>query len=84
MDTVSQFLAKYKQLAPPERTMLKFVQSVVYSECGITLEDAELKLSRGGVLLNCHPTVRSEIVRYTPHILSTLHRTHNIRLSFIR
>jgi hypothetical protein len=57
---------------------------VVNDELGISLEEENVSIKRNGVMLSCHPTVRSEVSRSAPKILHILNSKHSIRLSFIR
>jgi len=84
MDNVVSFLAKYKNLTPPEESTKKIIVEAIKHECGITLEKKDVSLKQGGVFLKCHPAVRSELLRCVPKIISTLSREYNIRLSYIR
>ncbi len=81
---LSKYLERYKNLEPPEESTVKLLIRIIKDECGITLEEKEISMRRGGVVLTCHPTVRSELLQYVPSVISTLHRKHKIRLSFIR
>lgn len=84
MDTLTNYLAKYRSLVPPEASKKRLVASVVRDECGVVLDEAHLSLRGGGVHLTCHPIARSEVARSAPQILTTLQREHGVRLSFIR
>jgi hypothetical protein len=84
MYTLGQFLAKYESLAPPQQSTLRLVVQVVYDECGVELEEKDVSLVRGGIMLACHPILRIEVARSAAQILTTLHERHAVRLSFIR
>lgn len=84
MRELQKYLDKYRTLAPPEASVRKVLRTVLYDECGFTLEEKDITLQRGGIIVSCHPTVRSELMRSAPHILSVLQNAHNIRLAFIR
>ena len=84
MEGILTYLSRYKQLTPPNKSKIKTFVVVVNDETGITLEEKEVSVKRSGVLLSCHPTVRSEVLRSAPRILTILNKKHNIRFSFIR
>ncbi len=84
MYELQQYLQKYRTLAPPEASVRKVLALVLKDECGLDLQERDFTLQQGGVFVSCHPTLRSELMRIAPRILTTLHNTHNIRLSFIR
>ena len=84
MDSVVSFLAKYKNLTPPEESAKKIILETIKDECGINLKTKDVSMKQGGVFLSCHPAVRSELIRCVPRIISTLQKEHNIRLSYIR
>jgi hypothetical protein len=84
MRELGQYLEKYRSLAPPEASIRKVLAQVLHDECGFDLKEKDLALQRGGVIISCHPTIRSEIMRTAPHVLTTLQHSHNIRLAFIR
>jgi hypothetical protein len=84
MHELQQYLDKYRTLAPPEASVRKVFSMVLRDECGFTLEEKDITFQRGGVIVSCHPTMRSEIMRFSPQVLSVLREVHNIRLSFIR
>jgi len=84
MDGILTYLNRYKNLTPPNKSKIKTFVSVVSDEIGILIEEENVSIKRNGVLLDCHPTVRSEVVRSAPKIINILNSKHNIRLSFIR
>ncbi len=84
MELASSYLAKYARLEPPQASTKKLLVQVIRDECGITLTERSVSLSRGGAILSCHPTERSELARCVPQILTLLQHEHNVRLSFIR
>ncbi|MBP9760047.1 MAG: hypothetical protein KBD24_01625 [Candidatus Pacebacteria bacterium] len=84
MDLLQNYLAKYKILTPPQATKAKLVASAIADECGIAIPHTDITIRRGGAVLSCHPTMRSEIAHAIPRVLEVLHKKHNMRLSFIR
>ena len=84
MDVVSKYLKKYKALAPPEGLKKKTVLQTIQSECGIQLNEKQLRFSGNGLFINCHPTIRSELRMCAPRVLRVLVEQHNLRLAFIR
>jgi len=84
MEELHTYLRKYQTLKPPQQSKIKLFLQVVYDECGITLTEKVVSLTRGGVSVRCHPTVRSELMQCAPKVLATLHKEHNIHLAFIR
>ena len=84
MDNVVHFLARYKKLKPPHASTIKLVAQTIKDECGISIKEKDITLKRGGVVVTCHPTVRSELLRYVPKVLTTLFEKHNVRISYIR
>jgi hypothetical protein len=84
MDGVQKFLARYKNLTPPEASKQKCLIDVIREECGISLEERHVMIRGNGAHLACHPTVRGEIRLHTARILAALHEKHNVRLAFIR
>jgi len=84
MEIVQDYLSKYRMLVPPQASKTKLVAEVVMDECGVMLEHTSITIRRGGVVLACHPTERSEIMRHVPVVLEVLRKKHNLRLSFIR
>lgn len=84
MDLAQNYLAKYKSLTPPQASRAKIIASAIEDECGIVLTHTEIEIRRGGAVLSCHPTIRSEVMRCAPTILETLYCKHKIRLSFLR
>jgi hypothetical protein len=81
---LSKYLARYKNLEPPQTSTVKLLIQTIRDECGITLTEKEVALSRGGAVISCHPVVRSELLQYASQVITTLHKKHNIRLSYIR
>lgn len=79
-----KYLEQYKNLKPPHESEVKLLIKTIYDECGITLSEKEVSLRRGGAVVTCHPTVRSELLQFVPQVITTLHKKHKIRLSFIR
>ncbi len=84
MEGLGAYLARYRSLEPPHASMARMVCAVVRDECGITLSEKELRFTQGGVLLSCHPVVRSEVVVHAPRILAILREKHGVRLSHVR
>jgi hypothetical protein len=84
MDLAQHYLAKYKTLTPPQASKAKIIAAAIEDECGVTLVHTEIEIRRGGAVLSCHPTTRSEVMRCAPTILETLYSKHKIRLSFLR
>jgi len=84
MDTIGKYLQKYFKLAPPEGVKKKTLIQVIKDECGVTLTEEQIRIHKEGFFLQCHPTVRSEVLQHTTHILQVLHEKHNTRVSFIR
>lgn len=84
MEDLQKYLGKYQQLTPPEKSKKKLLISVIQDECGILLTEKAISLTRGGVIVSCHPTIRSELTQCVPRILSLLQHKHNLRLNFIR
>lgn len=84
MDELVKYLARYKNLQPPQASKVKLVIQAVQDECGVTLIEKNVSIRRGGVVLSCHPTVRSELLQCAPQIITTLHKKYNLRVSFIR
>jgi hypothetical protein len=84
MHELQKYLSKYLTLTPPEASKVKLLVSVIRDECGITLTESAVTLRRGGAMISCHPTVRSELAQCIPHVLATLHTKHNVHLAFLR
>lgn len=84
MDGILKYLKRYNNLIPPEKSKKKFLIQAVQDECGITLAEKEITIRREGVILSCHPTVRSELNQCAPRVIEALLKKHNIRVSFIR
>jgi hypothetical protein len=84
MQIAHDYLAKYRTLTPPQATKAKIVAKVIADECGIHIPHTEITIRRGGVSVECHPTVRSELARHTAHLMEVLQKEHNVRISFIR
>ena len=84
MEGIFKYLSRYKNLTPPNASAIKLLIETIHSEYGILLEESNITFKRGGVLLSCHPAVRSEVVRSAPTIISILYKKHNVRLSYIR
>jgi hypothetical protein len=84
MDCLVNFLEKYKNLKPPHESTIKSLINVIYDECGIQIKYSDVKISRGGAVISCHPAVRSEISRSSSEIINILNKKYNIRISFIR
>jgi len=83
MKELRTYLDKYKSLTPPEASISKIFLDVVYRECGLQLTTHHIRLVRGGVHLECHPTMRSELLTCAPRVLRILHKKHNVHLAFI-
>lgn len=84
MEGIFKYLARHKNLTPPHASKKKIFIETVRTECGIVVEESQIDITRGGIILSCHPTVRSELVRAAPQLLGELQKKHNIRFSFIR
>ena len=84
MDGLFKYLARYKSLEPPNASTVKILSKTIKDECGIQINESKISIKRGGAILDCHPTTRSELSRYTPNVIDTLRKKHNIRLSYIR
>jgi hypothetical protein len=84
MKLLEKYLSKYKTLTPPQATKTKIIAQVIQDECGITIPHTNITMRRGGAIISCHPTVRSEVGRCIPQLLTVLQKEHNLRLSFIR
>ncbi len=84
MNGIGSYLDKYKHIKPPESSKRKVLVEVVRAECGVLLKESEVMITRGGVRLSCHPTVRSEIARHAPVILDVLHKRHGVHIAFIQ
>lgn len=84
MDELDKYLARYKNLKPPHASTIKILIQTIQDECGILLIEKNISIRRGGAILSCHPTIRSELLQYSTNIISILHKKHNIRISFIR
>ena len=84
MDSIQKHLQKYSKLTPPEESKKKVILKTLKDECGILLEEKQIKLFKEGVFLNCHPTIRSEIIQQQRAIITALLEKHQIRISFIR
>jgi len=84
MDLLSGYLAKYRTLTPPQSTKAKLIAQVIRDECGIDVAHTDIQVRRGGATLSVHPTVRCEVGRHIPRVLTVLHQQHNTRLSFLR
>jgi hypothetical protein len=84
MEGIFKYLSRYKNLTPPHASTVKLLIDIIKSDYGILLEESSIKFQRGGIILSCHPTIRSEISRYAPEVINTLYKKHNVRLSFIR
>ena len=66
MKILQDYLLKYKILTPPQASKTKIVSGVIQDECGITIPYKDITIRRGGAVLSCHPTVRSEVGLYAP------------------
>jgi hypothetical protein len=84
MDGLLKYLSRYKNLTPPHASAVKIFVKTIRDECGIILSDEDVSIKRGGVIMSCHPTVRSELLRHAPLIIEVLHKKHNVRISYIR
>ncbi len=84
MDCLVNFLDKYKSLKPPHESTIKMLIEAIKDECGVSVDYSDVKISRGGAIISCHPAVRSEIIRNSSYIIKTLNSKYNIRLSFLR
>ncbi|HCC05566.1 TPA: hypothetical protein DEP58_04700 [Patescibacteria group bacterium] len=84
MEELKTYLARYKNLKAPHASTIKLLIQTVNDECGITLIEKNVSIRQGGVVLSCHPTVRSELLQNSTHIISLLHKKYNVRISFIR
>lgn len=84
MDELVKYLDRYKNLKPPHASTVKLLIQTIQDECGISLIEKNIAIRRGGAILTCHPTIRSELLQYTPQIIAILHKKHNVRISFIR
>jgi len=84
MEELKMYLTRYKNLKPPHASTIKLLIQTVNDEYGITLIEKNIKIHNGGVMLTCHPTVRSEVMQNATYIISLLHKKHNVRISFIR
>jgi hypothetical protein len=84
MKELLTYLSKYKNLVPPQASKKKVLTALFRDECGVNISEKEIVLSRGGVHLKCHPTVRTEIAHCAPRILSILHKEHGLHFGYIR
>ena len=84
MEVLQAYLAKYKNLTPPEASKIRCIAKVIENECGILLPESTLLLRRGGVFAECHPAIKSELSRHAGAIIHTLHSEYQIRITFIR
>ena len=84
MEELRTYLTRYKNLKPPHASTIKLLIETVGDECGITLTEKNISIRQGGVVLSCHPTVRSELLQNSTHIITLLHKKYNVRISFIR
>ena len=84
MQVIQNLFQKYAQLTPPESSKKKVIVSAVRKECGITLQEDEVRMGSGGVFLHCHPVERAEILRCSPVILQRLREEYSVYFSFIR
>jgi hypothetical protein len=84
MEGLLKYLSRYKNLTPPHASAKKIFVKTIQDECGITLAEEDVSVKKGGVVMSCHPTVRSELLRYAPYIIEVLHKKHNIRILYIR
>ena len=84
MDNAAKFLERYLKLSPPQSTKKKLLIKTIQDECGVSITEDQIKLHKEGVFLNCHPIIKTEIVRNQQGIISALHNHHNTRISFIR
>ncbi len=84
MKEIVDYLSKYKNIKPPHASTVKLLIQTICDECGVKISESDVSIKRGGAVVNCHPTVRSEITRCSPDILLTLQKKHKVRLSFIR
>ena len=84
MHTPGDYLAKYRTLVPPEASVRRALIATIRDECGIDLTEREVVIKNSGAMIASHPTVRSEVVRMAPRILTVLREHHAMRLSFIR
>lgn len=79
-----KYLERYKNLQPPHESEVKLLIRTIQDECGISLNEKEVSIRRGGAVVTCHPTVRSELLQFAPQVITTLYKKYKIRLSFIR
>jgi len=84
MDSLVKYLSRYKNLKPPHESTIKLLIKTIGDECGVNLSDKDISIRRGGAIISCHPTARSEVSRSAPQIINILNKKHKIRLSFIR
>jgi hypothetical protein len=68
------FLSKFKNIVPPERSVKRALLSVLKNECGIVLKDKEIKVRGKMVYLSTSPAARSEIALQKSKILDALHK----------
>jgi hypothetical protein len=80
MQVLSDYLAKYKNLAPPEASAKRLLIDTVRSECGIALKDSEVSIRNNVAFITCHPAVRSELRLCSGRVLTVLQK-QGVRLS---
>jgi hypothetical protein len=84
MQTIKGLFQKYATLTPPEGSKKRVVIEMVKKECGITVQECDIRIGNGGVFLSCHPIERAEIMRSSPTILQRLRDEYAVYVSFIR
>jgi len=84
MRELQNFLARYKNLTPPEGSKKKVLIETLYRECGVSFKEKDLTFRGGGVTLSCHPITRSEVIQCAPRVLEVLYKEHGIHIAFIR
>jgi len=87
MQSIKDFLQRFKNFTPPERVVRRAVVEVVKNECGIALADKEVMVQDSVVYIRTSPAVRSEIILNKARLLATLAKDstlNNRRISDIR
>lgn len=82
MFELGNYLAKYRNLEPPQASVTRLLVEIVRDECGVTLEEGMVSIRNSTAFLSCHPALRSELRLCAPRVLAELQR-RGVRLSKI-
>lgn len=62
IDTIKNYLQKYKKMSPPDGTIQEAVCEVVEAVCDVSLDKDDVHLTKEGAHLDTTPLVRSAIL----------------------